>query len=137
MRNAALVESNVAAANPNASAPRVVVGTLPQCQVLSASEMKRPASPSKSSTVACPSGFGLGCERATSAETLREEGASVWIPGSRLSARVSHCGWKCSSVLAPPMKLDEGSRPSGGRVKTLCCFWNSPAKLISPRSPRS
>ena len=122
---------------PYGSAPRGDVGMLPQCQAFSASAMKRPASVSNSSRYAWPNRLGLGLESATSAEMLRKEGASVRTPGSASASRVSHPGWKRSSVESPPMKLDDGSKPSGGRVKVLCSFWNIPVKLTWPAAPRS
>ena len=127
----------VAGEIPNASAPRAVVGMLPQCQLFSASERKRPASASNSSMYAWPSWFGDGRDMATSADTLRNEGASVWTPGRAFTTRVRKCGWKCSSVETPPMKLEDGSEPSGGRVKALCSFWNKPVNVTLPRWPRS
>src|SRR2546426_3532337 len=72
---------------------------------------------------------------ATSADTFRNEGASLWTPGRAFTARVRNCGWKCSSVETPPMKLDDGSKPSGGRVKALCSFWNRPVNVTLPRGP--
>src|SRR5256884_2431609 len=122
---------------PNGWAPRAVVGTLPQCQLFSEGEGGPPASASNSSTYAWPAWFGLGRDVATSAEMLSSDGTSVWMPGRALSARVTNSGWKCSSVLTPPMKLDDGSKPSGGRVNALCSFWNKPVKLTVPRCPRS
>ena len=120
VRAAAALRSNPAGEMPNASTPRAVVGMLPHCQLFSASDRKRPASASNSSTYAWPAWFGLGRDIANSAETLRSDGASVWIPGRTFSARVTTSGWKCSSVLTPPMKLEDGSKPSGGRVNALC-----------------
>ena len=105
---------------PNGSAPRAVVGMLPQCQAVSFSVMNRPPSASNSSTYACPSGFGEGLETAISPATLRNDGASVWTPGRASTARVSQPGWKLSRVESPPMKIADGSRPNGGRVKALC-----------------
>ena len=122
---------------PNGSAPRAVVGMLPHCQLCSASDRNRPASPSNSSRYAWPAGLAPGRDIAISAETFRNEGALVWTPGSLSSARVIHAGRKCSSVLTPAMKLDAGSEPSGGRVKALCSRWKRPVKLMVPRAPRS
>src|SRR2546426_5112813 len=73
---------------------------------------------------------------ATSADTFRNEGASLWTPGRAFTARVRNCGWKCSSVETPPMKLDDGSKPSGGRVKALCSFWNRPVNVTDRKSTR-
>src|SRR5258705_7035132 len=137
VRNAALIGSNAGKPFKNGAAPRTDVGTLPQCQAFSAMEMNRPASDSNSSRYAWPKRLGLGFETASSAETLRKEGASVRTPGRASATRVSHVGWNRSSVERPPMKLEDGSNPSGGALKVLCSFWNTPLKFNHPVVPRS
>src|SRR5439155_3874321 len=124
VRNPASRGSNPPA-TPNAVAPRSVVGMLPQCQAVSFKEMNRPPSDSTSSSYACPSGLGDGLDIAISPAMLRNDGASVCTPGSALTACVTQAGWQLKRVGMPPMKLAEGSRPSGGRVKALCSLWNS------------
>src|SRR2546427_7276285 len=57
---AASGEAKPPGAIPNDSAPRAVVGMLPQCQLCSASDRNRPASPSNSSRYAWPAGLGPG-----------------------------------------------------------------------------
>ncbi len=51
--------------------------------------------------------------------------------------RVSHSGWKRSWVDTPPMKPDDGSNPSGGRVNVLCSLWKMPSRFTCPVAPRS
>ncbi len=130
---AALAMSN----SPTIPAPRDVDGRLPQCHWFSASDTKRPPSDSNSSTYACPNALGLGFETAISPAMFRNDGASVWTPGIASITRVMPSGCRCSSVDRPPMKLEEGSKPSGGRVNVLCCFWNRPVRFTCPSDPRS
>src|SRR5437773_3614121 len=73
----------------------------------------------------------------TSPEMASDDSASVRTPGRKSAKRVSHPGWKWSCVDTPPMKLDDGSNPSGGRLNELCSFWNRPVKLTCPTVPRS
>ena len=52
-----------------------------------------------------------------------------------LSSRLSPGGLKCSSVLIPPTRLADASKPSGGRLNALCSRWYMPIRLMAPTSP--
>src|SRR2546425_8113940 len=56
---------------------------------------------------------------ATSADTFRNEGASLWTPGRAFTARVRNCGWKSSSEETPPMKLDDRSEEHTSELQSL------------------
>jgi hypothetical protein len=79
--------------------------------------------------------LGVGFEYATSPATVRNEPPAA--PGRPERAREIHCGSNRRSAERPPMKLEEGSKPSGGRVNADRSRWNSDVKLTDPRSPRS
>ena len=64
------------------------------------------------------------------------EGAVAGPVVSLLSSRLTPLGLKWSSVLTPPTRLAEASKPSAGRLKALCSRWYMPIRLIAPRSPR-
>ena len=64
-----------------------------------------------------------------------KDGASPCIPGIFEIASVSQVGWNRSSVLIPPMKLEDGSEPRGGRVKGLCWLWKMPVRSTRPVVP--
>ena len=81
--------------------------------------------------------MGDGFESASSPFTLSADGTLVWTPGSAFMNRVSHSGWKRSCVDIPPMKPDDGSNPSGGRVNVLCSLWKMPSRFTCPTAPRS
>ncbi len=114
------------------SSPCADAGRLPSCHEFSASGRNVPPSPSNVSTQAWPTWLGEGREVASSASSVTSEGTSVCTSGSRLRSRVSPEGSNRKLPEMPPTKSDDGSNPSGGRVKFVLCRCSRPSTVTAP-----
>src|SRR5262245_25350166 len=101
---------------PRSSSPADDCGALLKPQDCSPSDTWTPDSVSNSSRYACPLRLGSGRVKATSALTSKVDGAVDRRGMMLLRKLVGPLGLKCSSVLAPPTRLADASKPSGGRL---------------------
>ena len=88
--------------------PSVPVGMLPNSHTGSRSGTPMPDSPSNSSRYAWPVRFGSGRLNATSPLKSRNDSACERDGSTELRNRLMPVGRKCSSVLAPAMRLAAG-----------------------------
>ena len=118
------------------SAPTEDCGTLPYDQREPSRDTGMADSPSKSSRYASPTMFGSGWVTPYSARMSSRDGAVTRCGVSLSKNRLTPSTGNRRSVVTPVSRLDVGSNPSVGRVKTDCSFWYIAIRLREPTSPK-